>query len=31
MDLFVHAGTTNNVVSERFLDGFLPWVVEDLL
>jgi hypothetical protein len=31
LDLMVHAGTTGHPTSERFLDHFLPWVVEDLL
>jgi hypothetical protein len=31
LDLLVHAGTSGNPISERFLDRFLPWVVEDLL
>ena len=31
MDLLVHAGTISHPVSERFLDRFLPWVVQDLL
>ena len=30
-DVFVHLGTTANPISARFLDGFLPWVVEELL
>lgn len=31
LDLLVHVGTSRNPTSERFLDRFLPWVVEDLL
>ncbi len=31
LDLFVHVGTSANPTAERFLNRFLPWVVEDLL
>lgn len=30
-DLYVHLGNIGNPVTERFLDGFLPWLAGELL